>query len=100
MLRRRRARDPRGDARRDAAAKPKHRGASSPLRVRPQGRGFAAEGLGFYVWDEDEEEVTRVARELSRGSYAVSPPRRMLIVRSGAPRSASLSLENPESLDN
>ncbi len=99
MVRRRRARDLRGDARRDAAAKPNHAGASTRLRVRPQGRGFAAEGRGFYVWDEDEEEATRVARELSRGNYAVSPTRRMLIVRAGAPRSASLSLSNPESLD-
>ena len=100
MVRRRRARDLRGDARRDAAAKPNHDSASTSLRVRPQGRGFAAEGREFYVWDEDEEEVTRAARELSRGNYAVSPPRRMLIVLSGAPRRASLSLSNPESLDN
>ncbi len=65
MVRRRRAPDLRGDATRDAAAKPDRGGASTPLRVPPQGGGFAAEGPGFYVWDEDEEEVRRMARELS-----------------------------------
>ena len=40
--------------------------------------GYVAEGPGFYVWDEDRLEVERAARELSRGSAAIPPTRRML----------------------
>lgn len=46
------------------------------------GRGFAAEGPGFYVWDENMNEVLRVVGELRRGNHRVRPARRMLIVRS------------------
>jgi hypothetical protein len=32
--------------------------------------GYCAEGPGFYVWDEDRREVTRIARDLARGVRA------------------------------
>lgn len=50
------------------------------LRVRRQGRGYALEGPGFYVWDEDPREVRRVAAELQRGNAAPRPARRMLVL--------------------
>ncbi len=67
------------------------------VAVRRHGRGFAAEGRGFYVWDEDRGEVLRVARELQRGNWGVAAPRRMLLMRAGASRVRSLA--DPEALD-
>jgi hypothetical protein len=32
--------------------------------------GFSVEGPGFYVWDEDPREVSRLARDLARGAGA------------------------------
>lgn len=52
------------------------------LRVRREGNGFAVEGRGFYVWDEDPEEVLKAARELLSGGHPRVPPRRMLLLRS------------------
>jgi hypothetical protein len=67
------------------------------IQVRRQGRGFAAEGRGFYVWDEDRSEVLRVARELERGNWGVAADRGMLRVGVRAPRLRSLA--DPEALD-
>ena len=67
------------------------------VEVRPHGRGFAAEGLGFYVWDEDRSEVLRVARELERGNWGVPAPRRMVLLPAGTRRSRRLA--DPEALD-
>ena len=67
------------------------------IEVRPHGRGFAAEGRGFYVWDEDRSEVLRVARELQRGNWGVAATRGMLRVAVRAPRARSLA--DPEALD-
>ncbi len=35
-----------------------------PFHFHQRGNGWAAEGPGFYVWDEDAKEVTRVALRL------------------------------------
>ena len=67
------------------------------IQVRPQGRGFAAEGRGFYVWDEDRGEVLRVARELERGNWGVAASRGVLRVAVRAPRGGRLA--DPEALD-
>ncbi len=71
--------------------------AEGSIQVRPQGRGFAAEGRGFYVWDEDRGEVLRVARELERGNWGAAADRGMLRVGVRAPRLRSLA--DPEALD-
>jgi hypothetical protein len=68
-----------------------------PIQVRPRGRGFAAEGRGFYVWDQDRGEVLRVARELEQRHRGVA-------VRRGVPRAGAGSarpgrLADPEALD-
>lgn len=49
----------------------------------PVGNGYAAEGRGFYVWDEDRSEVIRAVRELARGGRAVPRTRRMLRIELG-----------------
>jgi hypothetical protein len=67
------------------------------IQVRRQGRGFAAEGRGYYVWDVDRAEVLRVARELERGNWGVAAPRGMLRVGVRAPRVRVLA--DPEALD-
>jgi hypothetical protein len=38
-----------------------------PVEIRRRERGYCVEGPGFYVWDEDLREVSRVARDLARG---------------------------------
>ena len=43
---------------------------SVPIERRARPPGFAQEGPGFYVWDEDEREVLAWARELG-GDAAV-----------------------------
>jgi hypothetical protein len=50
------------------------------LPIRAQGSGFVAEGPGFYIWDEDINEVLRVARELERGNLRVRPSNRLLVI--------------------
>ena len=48
--------------------------------MKRQGSGYAVEGPGFYVWDEDPSEVVRVATELRGGNLAPRPCRRMLVI--------------------
>jgi hypothetical protein len=52
--------------------KPAPRRGAVPMLPRPRGSGFAAEGPGFYVWDETPWEARRNAAEL----WLVSRPRR------------------------
>ena len=52
---------------------------TEPLRRLEQ--GFALEGPGFYLWDEDPREVLRAAAELRAGGLPSRPPQRMLVVR-------------------
>jgi hypothetical protein len=40
---------------------------SDRVEIRRRATGYCVEGPGFYVWDEDPREVTRVARDLARG---------------------------------
>lgn len=54
------------------------------IRLLRSGNGWAAEGPGYYVWDEDPNEVARAARELLRGNHGVRPTRRMLVVHTDA----------------
>lgn len=63
--------------------------------VQRRGNGFAVAGHGFYVWDEDMNEVLRAARELRRGRVT-RPPRRMLVVRPGGLPGPT---RDPEALD-
>lgn len=55
-----------------------------PLPIRRQGDGFAVEGPGFYVWDEDVERVRCVVRELHRGQVPRTPTQRLLLVEPGS----------------
>ena len=46
------------------------------VEIRRRENGSCVEGPGFYVWDEDPREVTRVARDLAygvRGELPVAP---------------------------
>jgi hypothetical protein len=54
---------------------------TTTLPIRRSGGGYAAEGPGFYIWDEDPREVFRVARELERGNFAARPTTRLLVIR-------------------
>ena len=38
--------------------------ASGPVEILRREHGYCVEGPGFYVWDEDPREVSRVARGL------------------------------------
>jgi hypothetical protein len=49
-------------------------------RVREHEGGYTLEGSGFYVWDEDRDEVLRAARDLRRGALPVSSTTRFLLV--------------------
>jgi len=49
-----------------------------------RGGGFALEGPGFYLWDEDPREVLRAAAELRAGHLPSQPTRRMLVL-TGSP---------------
>ena len=49
--------------------------------IRRRGRGFAAEGPDFYIWDENMNEVLRVVEELRRVNHRMRSRRRMRIVR-------------------
>jgi len=44
--------------------KPARRRGAVPMLSRPRGSGFAAEGPGFYVWDETSVEARRNAADL------------------------------------
>lgn len=59
------------------------RAARIAVAVRRHEGGFVMEGPGFYIWDEDPREVLRVARELERGNFTVSPSQRMLLMEPG-----------------
>ncbi len=48
--------------------------------LRRKGNGFALEGPGYYVWDEDPREVVRVAADLRLGRVPPRPTQRMLLV--------------------
>ena len=54
---------------------------TNAIPIRRHENGFVVEGPGFYIWDEDPREVLRAARELMRGSHAVTPTTRLLILR-------------------
>jgi hypothetical protein len=49
--------------------------------IRRQGTGYAANGPGFYIWDEDVNEVLRIARELERGSVNLNRTTRFMLSR-------------------
>jgi hypothetical protein len=53
-----------------------NRRTTARVEIRPRQRGYCVEGPGFYVWDEDPREVTRVARDLARGLGCEWPPQR------------------------
>jgi hypothetical protein len=57
-----------------------HLPGTGTVPIRRQEGGFCVEGPGFYVWDEDPREVSRVARLLGRGVYPEHPTQRLLIV--------------------
>ncbi len=48
--------------------------------LKRKGAGFALEGPGYYLWDEDPREVVRAAAELRDGSLPSRPTRRMLVL--------------------
>jgi hypothetical protein len=41
--------------------------------IRRHESGYVAEGPGFYTWDEDPEEVIRVARQIGKGNFRMAP---------------------------
>ena len=51
------------------------------IPIRRQGNGYAANGPGFYIWDEDVNEVLRIARELERGSVNLNRTTRFMLAR-------------------
>ena len=51
------------------------------VSIRCQGTGYAASGPGFYIWDEDVNEVLRMARELERGSVNLNRTTRFMLAR-------------------
>lgn len=54
---------------------------TTSVPIRQHAGGYAAEGPGFYIWDEDAGEVLRAARELEHGNSNVSPTARLLVIR-------------------
>jgi hypothetical protein len=54
--------------------------ATKGLQIREHGGGYALEGPGLYVWDEDRDEVLRAARALRHGTLRVSSTRRFLVI--------------------
>ena len=50
------------------------------ISLQRRGAGFALEGPGYYLWDEDPREVLRAAAELRGGSLPSRPTRRMLVL--------------------
>lgn len=55
--------------------------AESEVHVYPVEDGYAAEGPGFYVWDEDWSAVIRAVAEFARGSREIPPTGRMLRIQ-------------------
>jgi hypothetical protein len=51
------------------------RHATGRVEIRRCQDGYCVEGPGFYVWDEDPREVSRVARDLARGLGCEWPAR-------------------------
>jgi hypothetical protein len=51
------------------------------IPIRPEGNGYAADGPGFYIWDEDMNEVLRMARDLQRGIVTRTPTSRFMLLR-------------------
>jgi len=54
---------------------------SNVVPIRREGEGYAADGPGFYIWDEDLNEVLRMARELGHGSVRLTSTARFLHLR-------------------
>jgi len=54
---------------------------SNVVPIRREGEGYAADGPGFYIWDEDLNEVLRMARELAHGSVRWTATARFLQLR-------------------
>jgi hypothetical protein len=54
---------------------------SVAVPIRRQGTGYAANGPGFYIWDEDANEVLRMARELERGRVKLNGTTRFMLAR-------------------
>ena len=52
------------------------RNAGRPIRLRKSGLGYAAEGRGFYIWDEDPRVVMDSAVALESGSLGSARARR------------------------
>ena len=50
------------------------------IPIRRQGSGFAVEGRGYYLWDDDPKSLLVAAREIERGNTAIRPTKRMLII--------------------
>lgn len=53
---------------------------TTSIPIRSHAGGYVIEGPGFYVWDEDPNEVARVARELARGEYGGRATTRLLVI--------------------
>ena len=49
--------------------------------LRKHAGGFAVEGAGYFIWDEDPQEVLRAARELERGNFKLNPSTRFMVLR-------------------
>jgi len=54
--------------------------AATANRIRKHEGGYTLEGPGFYVWDEDRDEVLRAARDLRCGALRVSSTTRFLVI--------------------
>ena len=54
---------------------------STVIPIRSQGNGYAVDGPGFYIWDEDMHEVLRMAREFERGRVNPTPTTRFMFFR-------------------
>ena len=50
------------------------------VKVTRQAKGYVAQGPGFYVWDEDAHEVSRVAEGLIGGSLERSRTARFMMI--------------------
>ncbi|MBW2242429.1 MAG: hypothetical protein JRH01_10615 [Deltaproteobacteria bacterium] len=48
-----------------------------------KGEGFALEGAGYYLWDEDPKEVLRAAADLRGGSLSFRPAGQMPVQPGG-----------------
>ena len=56
------------------------------VEIRRRALGYSVEGPGFYVWDEDPREVSRVARDLARGVRCELPAQSLPITVPPEPR--------------